>query len=203
MVVDTGLVMLVQWPRYGFTGFFYGLLSSNSASRYNGDRDDSDSDLRFEDDHDGIVKIVMMLSVASRKGEGLDHLGLELILRDQRNYFNSWNLLRQESKVILKLYSYISTSFELSFPSYFPPIPLKESDHHSLSESKGSTARCWPLEGRNRDLRNQLSITLMVLMAMVMMVVIMMVMVMVMMVVTFHRGVMHNLHLLARPVRWG
>ena len=157
MVVDTGLVMLVQWPRYGFTGFFYGLLSSNSASRYNGDRDDSDSDLRFEDDHDGIVKIVMMLSVvmlsvASRKGEGLDHLGLELILRDQRNYFNSWNLLRQESKVILKLYSYIPTPFELSFPSYFPPIPLKESDHHSLSESKGSTARYSPLEGRNRDL---------------------------------------------------
>ena len=153
MVVDTGLVMLVQWPRYGFTGFFYGLLSSNSASRYNGDRDDSDNYLRYEDNHDGIVKIVMMmsvvmmlsmvmmLSVASRKGEGLDHLGLELILRDQRNYFNSWNLLRQESKVILKLYSYIHTSFELAFPSYFPPIPLKESDHHS--ESKGSTARCF------------------------------------------------------------
>ena len=63
MVVDTGLVMLVQWPRYGFTGFFYGLLSSNSASRYNGDRDDSDNDLRFDDDHDGIVKMMMMLSV--------------------------------------------------------------------------------------------------------------------------------------------
>ena len=155
MVVDTGLVMLVQWPRYGFTGFFYGLLSSNSASRYNGDRDDSDNYLRFEDNHDGIVKMVMMMSVVmmlsmvmmlslvSRKGEGLDHLGLELILRDQRNYFNSWNLLRQESKVILKLYSYIPTSFELAFPSFFPPIPLEESDHHSLSESKGSTARCF------------------------------------------------------------
>ena len=63
MVVDTGLVMLVQWPRYGFTGFFYGLLSSNSASRYNGDRDDSDNDLRFDDDHDGIVKMMMILSV--------------------------------------------------------------------------------------------------------------------------------------------
>ena len=63
MVVDTGLVMLVQWPRYGFTGFFYGLLSLNSASRYNGDRDDSDNDLRFGDDHDGIVKMVMMLSI--------------------------------------------------------------------------------------------------------------------------------------------
>ena len=82
MVVDTGLVMLVQWPRYGFTGFFYGLLSSNSASRYNGDRDDSDNYLKFEDNHDGIVKMmmlsvvmmlsmVMMLSVASKgKGKG-------------------------------------------------------------------------------------------------------------------------------------
>ena len=63
MVVDTGLVMLVQWPRYGFTGFFYGLLSSNSASRYNGDRDDSDNDLMFENNHDGIVKTVMMMSM--------------------------------------------------------------------------------------------------------------------------------------------
>ena len=63
MVVDTGLVMLVQWPRYGFTGFFYGLLSLNSASRCNGDKDDSDNDLRFGDDHDGIVKMVMMLSI--------------------------------------------------------------------------------------------------------------------------------------------
>ena len=153
MVVDTGLVMLVQWPRYGFTGFFYGLLSLNSASRYNGDRDDSYNDLRFEDDHDGIVKIVMMLSVASRKGEGLDHLGLELILRDQRNYFNSWNLLRQESKVILKLHSYIFLHLSyLHFLRISPPIPLKESDHHSLSESKGSTAKYSPLEGRNRDL---------------------------------------------------
>ena len=129
MVVDTGLVMLVQWPRYGFTGFFYGPLSSNSASRYNGDRDDSYNDLSFEDDHDGIVKIVMMLSVvmlsvASRKGEGLDHLGLELILRDQRNYFNSWNLLRQESKVILKLYSYIFLHLSnLHFLRIFPQFP--------------------------------------------------------------------------------
>ena len=63
MVVDTGLVTLVQWPRYGFTGFFYGLLSLNSASRCNGDKDDSDNDLRFGDDHDGIVKMVMMLSI--------------------------------------------------------------------------------------------------------------------------------------------
>ena len=63
MVVDTGLVMLVQWPRYGFTGFFYGLLSLNSASRYNCDMNDSDNDLRFEDYHDGIGKMVMMLSV--------------------------------------------------------------------------------------------------------------------------------------------
>ena len=63
MVVDIGLVMLVQWPRYGFTGFFYGLLSLNSASRCNGDKDDSDNDLRFGDDHDGIVKMVMMLSM--------------------------------------------------------------------------------------------------------------------------------------------
>ena len=57
------------------------------------------------------------------------------------------------------------------------------------------------LEGRNRGLRNQLSITLMVLMLMVMMVV--MVMLMVMMAVTFHREVMHNLHLTARPARCG
>ena len=43
MVVDTGLVMLVQWPRYGFTGFFYGL--TKAANRCNdGDDDDESGD---------------------------------------------------------------------------------------------------------------------------------------------------------------
>ena len=41
LAMDTGLV-LVQWLRYGFTGFFYGL--PKSANRCNnGDDEDDDS----------------------------------------------------------------------------------------------------------------------------------------------------------------
>ena len=41
LAMDTGLVV-VQWPRYGFTGFFYGL--TKAANRCNDGDDDEDDD---------------------------------------------------------------------------------------------------------------------------------------------------------------